>query len=371
MRTLFKKLHTLSSFFLTKRLFGDIIFPSTKKKGDKTMLLTKEDLKKITFGVTDITEEEGTFSFLRFGDTGLSHYTHTAVKFKEKAYATASVKLDFYTDSSFLAFDFTAAPGSSRSYYFFDLYVNDALSEHFGEGNAWLRKGSVRIDLSKYETADGVRRVTLYLPNLANAKLSNIALSDGASITPYIHSRRMLAYGDSITQGYDAEYPSLSYVNRLARTLDACVINLAIGGEKFEPAIIEEHGFLPDLITVAYGTNDWSSGDLTRFEQKCTEFFESLARVYPSVPRFAITPIWRGDADKIAIKVKKPLSYARDFVASTARASGCFVIEGEDLVPHFSGFYYDGRVHPNDLGYADYASGLLREIEPKLNKKGE
>lgn len=47
------------------------------------------------------------------------------------------------------------------------------------------------------------------------------------------------SYGDSITQGYDALFPSYSYINRFSMYLDAFIYNKAIGGDIFRPALIE------------------------------------------------------------------------------------------------------------------------------------
>ena len=48
----------------------------------------------------------------------------------------------------------------------------------------------------------------------------------------------MLCYGDSISQGYDAVFPSLSYTNQLARHFDAYSVNQCIGGERFVPELL-------------------------------------------------------------------------------------------------------------------------------------
>ena len=70
---------------------------------------------------------------------------------------------------------------------------------------------------------------------------------------------RLLAFGDSITQGVDVVHPSLAYAPTLARLMDADSRNKGIGGEVFFPALLEEKEDLdPDFVTVAYGSNDWS-----------------------------------------------------------------------------------------------------------------
>ena len=70
--------------------------------------------------------------------------------------------------------------------------------------------------------------------------------------------KRILCFGDSISQGYDALYPSNQYTPQLAKLLDAEEYNKAIGGEIFRPELaLARDDFEPEYITVAYGTNDW------------------------------------------------------------------------------------------------------------------
>ena len=49
----------------------------------------------------------------------------------------------------------------------------------------------------------------------------------------------MICFGDSITQGYTSKFSSLSYVNQVARALNAEVVNQGIGGYYFNEATID------------------------------------------------------------------------------------------------------------------------------------
>lgn len=89
-------------------------------------------------------------------------------------------------------------------------------------------------------------------------QIKNFKLNSGTYIEPYRYKMKILSYGDSITQGYDALFPSYSYINRFSMYLDAFIYNKAIGGDIFRPALIERKNFKPDIVTIAYGTNDWS-----------------------------------------------------------------------------------------------------------------
>ena len=72
--------------------------------------------------------------------------------------------------------------------------------------------------------------------------------------------------GDSITQGMDARGPASAYAVQLARVLDVELLNQGVGGHIFDlDALDDELPYHPDIITIAYGTNDWSR-DTTREE---------------------------------------------------------------------------------------------------------
>ena len=210
---------------------------------------------------------------------------------------------------------------------------------------------------------EGEHRVSLWFPNLSNATLLNISLDDGASFRKAESMKNILVFGDSITQGYDAVAPSMSYINRIARHFDANVRNLAIGGEKFVPGILDsELDFIPDFITVAYGTNDWSARPREEFSAGCDAFLSGLAGIYPNVPKFMILPLWRGDF-RAQKKFEGTFGEASLYIREKAESLGFIVFDGWNYLPHIPEFFLDERLHPNDMGFAEYASGLISDIE--------
>lgn len=329
------------------------------------MILTLNDVKKITRGALEITEEDGVFSFYRFEAAAREHYSQSTASLKGKSLASASICLDFMTTSNTFDADFAVTYGSSRTYYYFDIYVDGILRRHVGEEKAWIKKGHLSLKLSDHIAVDGKEhRITVWLPNLASTRLSRIELEEGASITPIDYKMKLLCWGDSITQGYDAVFPSKSYVNRVTSHFDAFTVNQAIGGERFVPEIVlEDTAYKPDIITVAYGTNDWSGLKKEIFHPRCEEFFRRVSLVYPEVLRFAILPLWRADAGSGKQKYEGTLDEACEFIAETASRYGFKIIDGRPFMPQTPEFFWDGRVHPNDLGFAEYAAGVIAEIE--------
>ena len=178
---------------------------------------------------------------------------------------------------------------------------------------------------------------------------------------------KILCLGDSITQGYDAYHSSLSYVNRISEALDADILDQAVGGEIFDQKILDEElPFDPDLITVAYGTNDWAvQPNKETFLTAAEAFFKRIKEIYPDKKIVYISPIWRGDYQRPFGNQDTQVGAFDESVKALqalAKEYGLFVVEGIPLTPHISDFFADQILHPNDLGFGFYAENLLQAL---------
>lgn len=328
------------------------------------MKLTLEQLKSITQGVVSIVEKDGVFTFLRFTEAQTKAYESAGLTdFYRKNFATAGVRFAFRTNSRTLAFEYQLGYGSSREYAYFDLYVNGALEKHFGvEGNA-SQGGKVVLPLPA-----GEKTLELYFPWSRSTTMSNVELDDDATLEAVTRKYKMISFGDSITHGYDAIYPSLSYACQLAQNLDADQINKGIGGDIFFPALLDEKDPIdPDFITVAYGTNDWSKCKREVFEENCKNFYNRLSALYPNAKIFAITPIWRGDWNRKTAGFGSPVTDVNPMISEICKdLPNVTVINPYNFVPHKKEFYADLSLHPNDIGFCLYAKGLFNEIVKHL-----
>ncbi len=325
------------------------------------MKLTLDQIRAITHGALTVAEVDGGFCFARFSPRQQAYYDMTHPDFGKKAHATSGVRLEFLTDSDHLSFTYTVSSASSRPFCFFDVSVDGVLLLHHGEEQLQTSTDTVSLALPA-----GTHRVAVYLPCLFRAVLSNVTLDDGATLTPVERSCRLLCFGDSITQGYDAHFPSQCYTNLLADLLDAEMVDQGIGGERFCPDLLDkEMNFDPDIITVAYGTNDWRHSKQDRMAEAAREFYRRLRALYPTARIFAITPTWRGDLDLVT----EAGSFAEGtaIVREAALAQpGITVIDGMGLVPHVAEVFDDSYLHPSDLGFRFYADALFAQIKKSL-----
>ena len=329
------------------------------------MTLNNELLKKYIKGTLSVKEEDKWLSLSRFTEQQSRYYFEkTPDTLYPKTRATAGMKFDLFTDANEISFDYRVFSASSRAFYSFDLYIDGVFCDELYVINFMNKKsGNVSFTLP-----EGAHRITVYFPNLMRADIRNIRL-DGASFADPVPSEmKIFCLGDSITQGYDAYHSSLSYTNRISQALNAEILNQAVGAEVFDEKILDEAlPFEPDLITVAYGTNDWAILESKEvFLDGAERFFKKIKSIYPDKPLVYISPIWRGDYQKPFGTQDTAVGGFEESVKELqilAKENGLSVIDGSPLTPHHSDFFADQILHPNDLGFGFYAENLLRELK--------
>ena len=325
------------------------------------MLLNQKTLENITLGhLRTEVDEEGYLAFSRFTEAQKEYYAKRSPENELKIYATAGMRFDFHTDAEVFSFDYKMKIASSRLYYGMDLYVDGAMVRHYDpECKKPECEGSIAFALP-----EGFHRVTLYMPNLTCLSVKNAELEGATVLRAVKPTKKIFFVGDSITQGYDAVYPSLSYVNCLSRHFDAEVLNQAIGGEVFDPELVDtEMDFAPDLIVIAYGTNDWCNAPSREaILEKQAALIDKMKLLARAVHIVYVSPIWRGP-EAIVKTPSGDFHETCEALAANASKKRIVSVNGMNLVPHLSDFFSDKALHPNDLGFLIYAENLAKELE--------
>ncbi len=341
------------------------------------MKLSLEQIESITTGVVRVAEENGTIRFHRFTEEQEVLYGKISAvedrSFNKRCVATAGVRLWFTTNSKMLKMKLEALESTSRQYYSFDVFVDGKPLGYIDNfSSVELPQAYTEVELPRgkaekeFSLGDGEKEVCVYFPWSVCPAVEEIAVDDGAYITPVKPAKKLLAFGDSITQGYDALRSSHRYVSLLADKLGAEELNKGIGGEVFFPDLAKtKDEFHPDYVTVAYGTNDFSLREEDDFKVRCRDFYVALSQNYPDSKIFAITPVWRSDyqGKRAFGPFENVERYIREAVADLENVT---VISGFDLVPKDTKYYADLRLHPNDAGFAFYADNLYKEISKYL-----
>ncbi len=307
---------------------------------------TFEELRSAVFGAAETREEEGVLCFSKTTAEQTEAWRRAAEWIVPNVLATTGIRLDFHTDSPEAAVE---TAGGSK----YEVLVDGLLTHQFrlGEGNRRFF----------FSLPEGEHRVTIVLPSHGEGgRIRSVETAEGASFRPHTHREKILFLGDSITQGWNSVYDSLSFAWQVTLGRDADSVIQGIGGAFFLPESVTDFGLKPDTVIAAWGTNDFSffrSAEV--LSEKAEETFRRIGSIYGDARIYAVTPTWRRDE-----KTDRPMgSFAlcRETVRAAAERQGIAVIDGYALYPHRDEFMADD-VHPNDLGFGQYAANLTRMI---------
>ena len=322
------------------------------------MKLRFEQVKSAARGVARVEEIDGKINFFRFTAEQDDFYARRDKDFHRKSHASSGVILEFDTDSRTLGLSVEISSGSSRRFTAHSIFAD---GKRIGQLGSALAPELVRECYEgSFDLGDGTKRVKILFPWAACSKVAALTLDDSASFTPVQKEKTMILFGDSITQGYDAAIPENSYASQLVAALDANGINKAIGGEVFCPELASfPDAVKPDLITVAYGTNDWSR--FCRLPENAAAFYRTLRKTYPNTPIVALAPVWRADWQDRPDHSNFRL-VAEGIAKIAEEVENVHFIDCFGFIPEDTALYSDAYLHPNDEGFRYYAENLIQAI---------
>ncbi len=328
------------------------------------MILQIDQIRQITQGACQIylTPERR----IRF-----SRFTQEEETLPVKDPCPAGIQLEFRTDATCLNWSVFASRAISRSMFAMDVFANGnfvgAIQNFRDEdcvGDYTVEEYPFGTFTGSFPLGAGEKHVRVVLPYSVNAEFGDLEVVGATYVTPVRKKHRILMHGDSITHGYDAKHPSATYAMRLGEALDAEVYNKAISGLAFYPELAAaENGVWPDLVTVAFGTNDWNSLTRQQFEENCRQYAQVITQKFPAIPVYVVTPLWRKDhtEERLFGEFQDAAQLIQDIFNGYPNIT---VVPGWDLIPHEPTLFGDLRLHPNDDGFRYYAQNL----EPFLKK---
>jgi lysophospholipase L1-like esterase len=327
------------------------------------MELSLQQIQWITHGAVRVERENDTVRFFRFTEEQEALYRNytAAPSFYNRTFATAGITLEFDTDSESLHLAVQVRAGCGFRWFTHSIFADD---RRIGEISGFVPENApFALAQGTFSLGAGMKRIRIHFPWNEISALRSLTLDDGAKVIPVPKKRRTLIFGDSITQGYITWLPENSYVSRIARGMDADMINKGIGGEAFRPPLADlPEPFQPDLILTAYGVNDWSSKTEEKFVDDALAFFSNLRKNYPDARIVALTPIWH-KAIPEKEKTRWPFQKITDHLKAAAKAVGRMtVLDGMELVPHDTACFAEDQIHPNDIGFGYYAQALQRRL---------
>lgn len=279
------------------------------------MKLSYEQVVSITQGAVKVERKENSIQFHRF--TEEQEKVYAASEYHPKQYATAGVRLHFKTDSTRLFMKVKTSQGSSRKFFAHDVLVDGKFVGSLKNKT----EDCYGVFEESFALGEGTKTVCIHFPWSVCSMLEELSLDDGSFIEPVKREKKILIFGDSITQGYDAADPMNRYAANLADALEA-----------------EE------------------------FREICETFFDKLVHNYPNAKIFAITPIWRKDrTDETRFKYFEEIGEIICDVVKKYNNVKC--ISGRNFIPEDEKYFSDLYLHPNDEGFKFYSDGIRKAIQ--------
>ena len=185
-----------------------------------------------------------------------------------------------------------------------------------------------------------------------------------------VPSLRYLAYGTSITHGFDAEGPHLTYVGQTAWHLGADLINLGVGGAAHCELVLSDYIATRtdwDIASLALSVN-MQGFALDEFYRRVSYMVNTVSGQNPDKPVACITlyPYFRdfGIDDPGAQYGGTPDEYRqalRDAVSACPN-SNVRLIEGTEILTDISGLTLD-LIHPGDHGMIQMGRNLAERLK--------
>ena len=315
------------------------------------MNLTFDEIKSLTHGADRVTIEDDGLHFYKCTERQEAAWIENKMP-QSIVRATTGIRLEFSTDAEAITF---SAPSGGK----FEIWVNGMFYRQI-LANVLREAGETPcVKLGK-----GTKKVMLALPSHTAGVLSSLSLEGATFYAPVTYDKKILFIGDSITQGWNSKYDTLSYAYRTATTLGADFHICGFGGGRYIPETFDLVNFDPDTIVVAFGVNDFSSTHRTAEDNMANArgFLARVKAAYPNRRVLVITPIWVPEKDEAWHAI------ARASIAKVAKEQGFEVVDGATLSPQNTDFYADS-VHPNELGFSIYAERLVSYFKNTENKR--
>jgi lysophospholipase L1-like esterase len=216
---------------------------------------------------------------------------------------------------------------------------------------------TVRIDLPE---RDYDAPVEIHLPERYEPRIFDIR-SLGGRVEPLARSKRWVAYGDSITQGWTTSDPGAAWTAVAARATGFDLLNLGFAGAARGELPVAAHlaSTPADVISLAWGTNCWAQieMDAAYIKELMRLFLGMVRRGHPDTPILVIPPVLRPAAEEVRNGSGATLSDLRRGLEDAVHAfqdqhqdRNLHLLPGGDLIT-VDQLDADG-IHPNDAGHA-------------------
>ena len=285
---------------------------------------------------------------------------------------TAGGRIKFITDSRFIAIK-AIMPDIGKMSHFtltgsagFDLYTGKNEEYHASF-------------IPPYDMTDGYegiiyfdsgiqREITVNFPLYSSISALYIGIEDTAELkksSGYIHSKPIVFYGSSITQGGCASRPGMSYESIISRALQTDYINLGFSGSAKAEDEMAEYIRTLDMSVFVYDY-DYNAPDINHLERTHRKMFRTIREKKPDLPIIIMS---RPEFTLSAEAEQRLKIIKKTFTENAGNDDkNVYFIDGPTLMKLAEN---DGTVdgcHPNDLGFYSMATALIPILKSALSK---
>ncbi len=328
-------------------------------------------MKRLFHGVYDVTESDGHYRPSRFTKKQIKALASLRKVFGEFGQCASGVSLAFYTDKEELSFEYAISIVYTEIGSF-DVYENGVMEYSYR-----LPTADAVGKFSYKKKAKGETLVEIFMPN--NAKVELWGFDFGNYRIVEEKKRKLLFYGDSITQCAYIPSSSLSFATVASHMTNSEFLNRGVGSLYFDESTIDEDDmYEPDIIFIEFGANDivkklhdevvfengkvlyCNESDLPQLEEKARKYLEKVKRVYKNSKIYVISMMWNDvvGADYSKVFYEK----YRELIRLNAEILDMGYIDGRTLFPHIRECLVEDGIHLSQLGSVITASFLIEYI---------
>jgi lysophospholipase L1-like esterase len=327
------------------------------------MKFTLADFKQYSKGVARVElNQHGDFCLKRMTKDLEEFYSYSEGALA-RANSMAGVRLIFISDAKQLKL--TVKYGTPvRDYFKLYCYIDGQLQT---EGpDEFQNEAEISFKTPNCNT----KQFELHLPHCCEVIISSLELLEATTLAPApIENKTWLLIGDSITQGMTATGTIFTFSTMTAKKLGFNQHNIAVGGAVLGGKLGKLVKDIDcDLITIAFGTNDFnSSRNILEFYKETVEMLSELTKKQ-NCDIFLLTTIpWpdRLTSNDLGLTIE---DYRKALRKAAVEFPTVTLIEGPELIPEDSAMFVD-NVHPNNQGMQLYATNLSQALSKQLIKE--
>jgi hypothetical protein len=251
-----------------------------------------------------------------------------------------------------------------------DLYVRDDRGQW-----RWLANGRPAAKTNTQALVAGLdkksRDYLLYLPLYNGVTSVEIGLPPDAVLSkaepyPAGHTRPIVFYGTSITQGGCASRPGMVHTAIIGRKLNCPVVNLGFSGNgQMEPAVGE---LLAEIDAAVYVLDCLPNLEAQQVKERTEPLVKQLRAKHPDTPILLVEDRTYSDAFLVKSKRERNDRSRAEYKAAYERlqqasVKGLHYLEGEQLLGDDNEGTVDSS-HPTDLGFVRQAEAFLMVLQP-------